>query len=124
MIKIYYCSVTFSLVLLNILFIHLLLDIRKIPIKIILNKTDVVLTKPLFMTEEQKVNTSDLLNLTLEKYLEISINNIQQLYKVKNESSILINGIEMNLKTPILFLYLNFSYMDSFLYITINQNFN
>lgn len=86
-----------------------------------MNKTDVVLNKPLVLTEEQKLNTTELLSLTLEKYLEMSITSNQQLYKVKNESSILINGIEMNLKTPIMFLYLNFSYMDNFLYISINH---
>ena len=61
------------------------------------------------------------MNLTLEKYLESAINNNQSLYKVKNEGSILVNGIEINLKTPLVFLYLNFSYMDSFLYLSINQ---
>lgn len=86
-----------------------------------MNKTEVILNKPLVLSEELKFNQEELLGLSLEKFLDLNINNNQALQKLKNESSILINGIEMNIKTPIVFLYLNFSYMDSFLYITINQ---
>jgi len=85
-----------------------------------MNKTEVILNKPLVLSEELKFNQEELLGLSLEKFLDLNINNNQALQKLKNESSILINGIEMNIKTPIVFLYLNFSYMDSFLYITIN----
>jgi hypothetical protein len=80
----------------------------------------VILNKPFLFSDELKTNQDELLNLTLEKYLETIITNSNFLLKVKNEGSILINGIEMNMKTPLIFLYLNFSYMDSFLYISIN----
>ena len=86
-----------------------------------MNKTDVVITKPLLLTEEVKCNSGELMNLSLEKYLEMGLNSTQMCKKIKNEMIVLVNGIEINLNTPILFLYFNFSYMDTFLYITINQ---
>jgi hypothetical protein len=62
----------------------------------------------------------DLLVITLENYLEESIKNREEIEKVKNECDILINGIKFDLRTPLIFLYLNFSYLDGFLYIIIN----
>ena len=46
--------------------------------------------------------------------------NKEMFEKVKTECEVLINGIVFDLRTPLLFLYFNFSYLDGFLYIIIN----
>lgn len=81
-----------------------------------MNKTDVIINKP-FLIKENIENSSE---VNLENYLEQSLGDKEIFEKVKSESSILINGIEFDLRTPLIFLYFNFSYLDGFLYITIN----
>lgn len=90
---------------------------RKIPVKIIFNKTDVILNKPLLLNKD-----------SLSKYESYSIENF--LYDVlgtetyaiiKEKMKIIIQGFELDLNLPLLFVYLNFAYMDNYLYITLYE---
>ena len=38
---------------------------------------------------------------------------------IKEKMKIIIHGVEIDVSLPILFVYLNFAYMDNFLYITL-----
>ncbi len=80
-----------------------------------MNKTEVIINKPFLINDD-----IDLSVINLENYFEESLKNREVIEKVKNESEILINGIKFDLRTPLIFLYLNFSYLDGFLYIIIN----
>ena len=91
---------------------------KKLPVKIVLNRTEIVLNKPLVINSENSREFYDA--YSVESFL---IDNLSEeaVRKVKQHGRVVVHGLEVDLDFPILFLYLNMCYMDTFLYITIGN---
>ena len=85
--------------------------ISKYPAKLIFCKTDMVLTKSAEIKEGEEKN------YTMKDFLNNALT--EDVYKkLKEKCRIVIHGIDVEEDMSFLFYYLNFSYMDTFLYIT------
>jgi autophagy-related protein 5 len=88
--------------------------IEKYPVRLIFNKTDLIITKPVNVPNE-KINTYTLKNYLIDVFGE-------ELYNLlKEKTKIIIHGLEIEEQISFLFYYLNFSYMDNFLYIVFYE---
>ena len=88
--------------------------IEKYPVRLIFNKTDLIITKPVNVPNE-KINTYTLKNYLIDIFGE-------ELYNLlKEKTKIIIHGLEIEEQISFLFYYLNFSYMDNFLYIVFYE---
>jgi hypothetical protein len=76
-----------------------------------MDKTDVIINKPICCEE-------DINYMTLEQYLFKSFGGCV-CERIISQKRVIVHGMEMDLSTPISFLYSNFSYMDNFLYISL-----
>lgn len=89
---------------------------RRFPVKFIFDKTDVVLTKPFIIDDE------DLIYLSFKYFV---LGNFEkqtaEMILSKDLSTVIVNGTEIDFNTPMLFLLANFTYLDMFLYIIINE---
>ena len=84
--------------------------IEKYPVRLIFNKNDLIITKPIYVPNE-KIHTYTLKDYFIEVFSE-------ELYKeLKEKTKIIIHGLEVEDQISFIFYYLNFSYMDNFLYI-------
>eukprot|EP00340_Litonotus_pictus_P007084 CAMPEP_0170522254 /NCGR_PEP_ID=MMETSP0209-20121228/7714_1 /TAXON_ID=665100 ORGANISM="Litonotus pictus, Strain P1" /NCGR_SAMPLE_ID=MMETSP0209 /ASSEMBLY_ACC=CAM_ASM_000301 /LENGTH=252 /DNA_ID=CAMNT_0010809685 /DNA_START=26 /DNA_END=784 /DNA_ORIENTATION=+ len=86
---------------------------KRFPAKFVFNKTDIVLTKPFNVWEENS------LDLDLKHFILSSFDKEATEHMLSPDCKILINSNEFDLSTPMIFLVANFSYMDMFLYINI-----
>ena len=85
--------------------------ISKYPVKLSFCRTDVVIIKAAEIKEGQE------LTYTLGNFLEEALT--KNVYdKLKEKCKIIIHGIEIEENMTFLFYYFNFSYMDTFLYIS------
>lgn len=88
--------------------------IEKYPVRLIFNKTDLIITKPVNVPNE-KINTYTLKDYLIDVFGE-------ELYNLlKEKTKIIIHGLEIEEQISFLFYYLNFSYMDNFLYIVFYE---
>ena len=88
--------------------------IEKYPVRLIFNKTDLIITKPINVPIEN-INTYTLKNYLTDVFGE-------ELYNLlKEKTKIIIHGLEIEERISFLFYYLNFSYMDNFLYIVFYE---
>ena len=88
-----------------------IIDYRKIMTFEVFNRTDIVFVKAAEIKEGNEISYTlgDFLNDALKK-------NVYS--KIKERCRILIHGIEVEENMSFLFYYFNFSYLDTFLYIT------
>ena len=86
-------------------------QMSKYPVKLVFNKTDIVFVKSANITPGNEVN------YTLGNFLNDALKK-ETYEKIKERCKILIHGIEVEEKMSFLFYYFNFSYLDTFLYIT------
>ena len=85
--------------------------LNKYPVKLVFCRTDIVLVKPADVKEGEEKN------YTIGNYLCDALT--QNVYdKLKQKCKVIIHGIEMEENMSFLFYYFNFSYMDTFLYIS------
>ena len=85
--------------------------LNKYPVKLIFCRTDIVLVKPADVKEGEEKN------YTIGNYLCDALT--QNVYdKLKQKCKVIIHGIEIEENMSFLFYYFNFSYMDTFLYIS------
>ena len=83
----------------------------KYPVKLVFSQTDIVLTKPI------EISQNAFSTFTMGDYLKkvLGNDNYEDLKKLCN---IIIHGIEIEENMNFIFYYSNFLYMDNFLYIT------
>ena len=86
-------------------------QMSKYPVKLVFNKTDIVFVKSANITPGNEVN------YTLGNFLNDALKK-ETYEKIKERCKILIHGIEIEENMSFLFYYFNFSYLDTFLYIT------
>lgn len=99
----------------SIFHLTIYLSIRKLPIKIVFNKTDIILNKPFILNDS---HLSDYENYSLANYLNDYFS--PEAYDaIKEKMKILIHGVEMDMNLPLLFVYYNFTHLDQFLYLTL-----
>ena len=85
--------------------------LNKYPVKLVFCRTDIVLVKPADIKEGEEKN------YTIGNYLCDALT--QNVYdKLKQKCKVIIHGIEIEENMSFLFYYFNFSYMDTFLYIS------
>ena len=85
--------------------------ISKYPVKLIFCQTDYIIAK------SAEVKNGEEESYTIGNFLKDSLS--QSVYdKLKEKCKIIIHGIEIEENMSFLFYYFNFSYMDTFLYIT------
>ena len=85
--------------------------LNKYPVKLVFCRTDIVLVKPADVKEGEEKN------YTIGNYLCDALT--QNIYdKLKQKCKVIIHGIEIEENMSFLFYYFNFSYMDTFLYIS------
>jgi autophagy-related protein 5 len=85
--------------------------LNKYPVKLVFCRTDIVLVKPADVKEGEEKN------YTIGNYLCDALT--QNVYdKLKQKCKVIIHGIEIEENMSFLFYYFNFSYMDTFLYIS------
>ena len=85
--------------------------LNKYPVKLVFCRTDIVLVKPADIKEGEEKN------YTIGNYLCDALT--QKIYdKLKQKCKVIIHGIEIEENMSFLFYYFNFSYMDTFLYIS------
>ena len=86
-------------------------QMSKYPAKLVFCRTDIVFVKAAEIKEGNEINYTigDFLNDALKK---------ETYEKIKERCKILIHGIEIEENMSFLFYYFNFSYLDTFLYIT------
>ena len=85
--------------------------LNKYPVKLVFCRTDIVLVKPADIKEGEEKN------YTIGNYLCDALT--QNIYdKLKQKCKVIIHGIEIEENMSFLFYYFNFSYMDTFLYIS------
>ena len=85
--------------------------INKYPAKLVFCRTDIVFVKAAEIKEGNEIN------YTLGDFLKDALK--EETYdKIKEKCKIIIHGIEAEEKMSFLFYYSNFSYLDTFLYIT------
>ena len=85
--------------------------LNKYPVKLVFCRTDIVLVKPADVKEGEEKN------YTIGNYLcDALTKNIYD--KLKQKCKVIIHGIEIEENMSFLFYYFNFSYMDTFLYIS------
>ena len=85
--------------------------LSKYPVKLVFCRTDIVLVKPADVKEGEEKN------YTIGNYLcDALTKNIYD--KLKQKCKVIIHGIEIEENMSFLFYYFNFSYMDTFLYIS------
>ena len=85
--------------------------LNKYPVKLVFCRTDIVLVKPADVKEGEEKN------YTIGNYLcDALTKNIYD--KLKHKCKVIIHGIEIEENMSFLFYYFNFSYMDTFLYIS------
>ena len=85
--------------------------ISKYPTKLVFCKTDIIITKCASIPEGEEIN------YTIKDFLKSALT--QESYnKMKEKCRVIIHGIEVEENMSFLFYYFNFSYMDTFLYIS------
>jgi hypothetical protein len=92
-------------------------NLKKLPIKLIFGQTEVILNKPLAIYTEKENYLSYYAEYSLGSFLRDNL--ASGIYEMLVENTrIIIHGVEIDLRLPVLFLYMNFAYMDNYLYIT------
>ena len=86
-------------------------QMSKYPAKLVFNRTDIVFVKSVEIKEGNEIS------YTLGDFLNDALKT-DTYNKIKERCKILIHGIEVEEKMSFLFYYFNFSYLDTFLYIT------
>ena len=85
--------------------------ISKYPVKIIFCRTDIVVIKSADVKEGNEVN------YTIGDFLKEALTeNVYE--KLKDKCRVVIHGLDIEENMSFLFYYFNFSYLDTFLYIT------
>ena len=85
--------------------------INRYPVRIMFAKTTFMITKPIELVEGE-----DPMKLTIRDYLDKVLGK-ETVETLKTKCKIIVHGIEVEESMRFLFYYLNFSYMDNFLYI-------
>lgn len=87
---------------------------KRLPVKFVFDKTDIIIVKPFNYEEE-------FADMTLKHFILSCFDNKTAEF-ILNKCKIVINSSEFELNVPMIFLVLNFCYIDLFLYITILEN--
>ena len=102
--------------------------LKKLPIKIVYNSTDIALNKPYNLMKTDSLDNNnddykeDLDKVTLQDYL-IEAFSVEIVEVIVEKMDIFIHGLRLDLQTPLLFIFFNFCYLDNFLYISLSNKF-